>query len=61
MKIDLTETGWESVKWVHLAENRDQSQTCQIIFKPANRTSDGSSLCNKAMTKNLDQNNWSLE
>jgi hypothetical protein len=24
IRMDLTEVGWESVDWIHLAQNRDQ-------------------------------------
>jgi hypothetical protein len=28
IKMDLRMTGWESVEWIHLAQDRDQKQAC---------------------------------
>jgi hypothetical protein len=35
IRIDLKETGWECVAWLHLAQDRDQLHTCEHGNEPS--------------------------
>jgi hypothetical protein len=32
--MDLRKTGWDDMNWIHLAQNRDQWQTCEHGNEP---------------------------
>jgi hypothetical protein len=35
IRMDFREIGWEGVDWMHLAQDRDQWQTCEYGNEPS--------------------------
>jgi hypothetical protein len=35
IRMDLRETGWEDVDWIHLAQDRDQWEACERGNEPS--------------------------